>query len=51
VLVIYKVYNMEGIVIPYNRTGVALYRIALKGLTDSTRNAGDRLFQWFKEKA
>jgi hypothetical protein len=50
VLVIYRVYNMEGVQIPYNRTGEAIYKITLKGLTDTTRDAGDRLFQWFREK-
>lgn len=51
VLCIYRAYNVEGIVIPYNRTGVALYKITLKGLVDQNRMAGDRLFQWFREKA
>jgi hypothetical protein len=51
VLVLYRVYNMEGVSIPYNRTGVALYKITLKGLVDTSRMAGDRLFQWFREKA
>jgi hypothetical protein len=50
VLVLYRVYNMEGVAIPYNRTGVALYKVTLKGLVDTTRDAGDRLFQWFREK-
>lgn len=50
VLVLYRVYNMEGVSIPYNRTGVALYKITLKGLVDTSRQAGDRLFQWFREK-
>jgi hypothetical protein len=50
VLVLYRVYNMEGVSIPYNRTGVALYKITLKGLVDTSRMAGDRLFQWFREK-
>lgn len=51
VLVIYRVYNMEGIQIPYNRTGEAVYKITMKGLTDTTRVAGDRLFQWFRENS
>ena len=50
VLVLYRVYNMEGVSIPYNRTGEAVYKITLKGLIDTTRDAGDRLFQWFREK-
>jgi len=50
VLVLYRVYNVEGVSIPYNRTGVALYKVTLKGLVDTARDAGDRLFQWFREK-
>jgi hypothetical protein len=50
VLVLYRVYNMEGVSVPYNRTGEAVYKITLKGLTDTSRMAGDRLFQWFREK-
>lgn len=50
VIVLYRVYNMEGIVMPYARTTPAVYKISLKGLVDTTRNAGDRSFQWFKEK-
>lgn len=49
-IVLYRVYNVEGIVMPYARTTPAVYTITMKGLTDTTRNAGDRLFQWFKEK-
>jgi hypothetical protein len=50
VLTLYRVYNMEGVSIPYNRTGEAVYKITLKGLTDTSRSAGDRLFQWYREK-
>jgi len=51
VLCLYRVYNVEGVAIPYNRTGEAIYKITLKGLVDAKRTAGDRLFQWFREKA
>lgn len=47
---LYKVYNVEGIIMPYARTTPATYRIILKALTDTTRNAGDRLFQFYREK-
>src|SRR4030095_12200100 len=50
VLCIYRVYNVEGISMPYNRTAAAVYKVTLKGLTDTSRSAGDRLFQWFREK-
>jgi len=51
VLVLYSVYNVDGVVISYGRTTPAIYKVTLKALTDTTRNAGDRLFQWFREKA
>lgn len=50
ILVLYRVYNVEGIVMSYARTTPAVYAVTLKGLVDTTRNAGDRSFQWFKEK-
>lgn len=49
-LCIYKVYNVEGIVMPYQRTAEAVYKVTLKALTDTSRNAGDRIFQWYREK-
>lgn len=51
VLTIYRVYNVEGVVIGYQRTTEAVYKITLKALVDTSRNLGDRLFQWYKEKA
>jgi hypothetical protein len=50
VLTLYRVYNVEGIVVAYNRVGVATYKVTLKGLVDNNRVAGDRLFQWFRER-
>jgi|ERR1041384_819390 hypothetical protein len=49
VLCIYNVYNIEGIVMPYARTAEAIYKVTLKGLVDNARDAGDRLFQWYRE--
>jgi hypothetical protein len=50
VLVLYRVYNVEGIVIGYNRTGEAVYKVTLKALVDTSRSVGDRIFQWYREK-
>lgn len=50
VLAIYRAYNVEGMVVAYNRTGVAVYKITLKALVDPDRAEGDRLFQWYREK-
>lgn len=47
--VMYKVYNVEGIQIAYGKTKPAIYKVTLKGLADSTRQAGDRLFQFYRE--
>jgi len=50
VLTLYKVYNVEGIAIGYQRTTEAMYKITLKALVDTTRNLGDRIFQFYREK-
>jgi hypothetical protein len=50
VLVLYKVFNAEGIKIAYGRTSEAVYAVSLTALVDTTRNVGDRIFQWFREK-
>lgn len=50
VITLYNVYNVDGFQVSYGRTTPAIYKVTLKGLVDNTRNEGDRLFQWFKEK-
>ena len=50
VLTIYRAYNLDGMVVAYNRTGVAMYKVTLKALVDPNRAEGDRLFQWYREK-
>jgi hypothetical protein len=49
VVTIYKAYNVEGVVIPYGKTSVAMYKVTLKGLVDPNRAVGDRLCQWYRE--
>jgi hypothetical protein len=50
VMVLYRVYNIEGVVMPYQRTAESVYKVTLKALVDTSRNLGDRIFQWFREK-
>lgn len=49
-LTIYRVYNVEGLAIPYQRTTPANYKVTLKALVDTSRSLGDRVFQWVREK-
>jgi hypothetical protein len=50
VLVIYKAYSVEGIQLGYTRTKESTYKVTMMALIDTTRDVGDRLFQWFREK-
>ena len=50
VLVIYSAYNVEGITIGYNRTKEAIYKVTMKALVEGSRSAGDRLFQFYRER-
>lgn len=49
-LCLYRVYNVDGMAIGYQRTTEAMYKITLKALVDTSRSLGDRIFQWFREK-
>jgi hypothetical protein len=49
VLVIYKAYSMDGILLPYTRTKESTYKVTMTGLIDVTRVVGDRLFQWRRQ--
>jgi hypothetical protein len=49
VLTLYRVYNVEGIAIGYQRTTEAMYKVTLKALVDTSRDLGDRIFQWYRE--
>ena len=50
VLALYKAYSVEGFVVAYSRTTPSTYSVTMKGLSDDTRNDGDRLFQWVREQ-
>ena len=48
-LCIYKAYSVDGIQLKYSRVNKTTYQITLKGLAVETRNAGDQLFQFYRE--
>jgi hypothetical protein len=50
VLCLYKCYSIDGIQLRYGRTSKSIYQITMKAINDTTRNNGDMLFQFFREK-
>lgn len=50
VLMIYKAFSVEALQLTYSRATPSRYAITLRGIADSSRNDGDRLFQWSREK-
>jgi hypothetical protein len=51
VLTLYKVYSVEGIQLAYTRTKESTYKVTMNALIDTTRDVGDRLFQWYRQSA
>lgn len=50
ILFLYKTISMQGIQLTYSRTKPSTYKVQLRCLPDSTRNSGDRIFQFSREK-
>jgi hypothetical protein len=50
-LLIYKGINTNGITIRYARTAKSLMEFIIKPIVDTTRAAGDQMFQWRREAA
>lgn len=50
VLVLYRCVSMEGIQLTYSRTKPSTYKVQVRGMPDSSRNVGDRIFQFSREK-
>lgn len=48
--VIYKAYSPKGFNFAMSKTKPSVYPVELRGYLDSSRNAGDQMFQFFKEK-
>lgn len=48
--VIYKSYSAKGFSYAFSKTKKSTYQVEMRGILDSTRNAGDQLAQWFREK-
>lgn len=50
VFVGYRMQLSSPIPLTYSRTTVSQVAVTLRGTHDSTRNVGDQLFQWYREK-
>jgi hypothetical protein len=48
--VIYKAYSPKGFNFAASKTKKSVYPVELRGILDTTRNAGDQLYQFFREK-
>lgn len=48
--VIYKAYSPNGFKFNFSKTKKSNYAVELRGILDTTRNAGDMMFQFFREK-
>jgi hypothetical protein len=48
--VIYKAFTLKGFSLTFNKAKESVIPFELEGMTDSARNAGDELFQFFIEK-
>lgn len=50
VLFMYRTVSMEGVQLIWSRTKPSTYKVILRGLPDSSRTAGDQIFQFSREK-
>lgn len=50
VFVGYRMQMNAAFPITYSRTDVSMVAVTLRGTHDSSRNVGDQLFQWYREK-
>jgi len=50
VLTVYKAVSVEGIPITFSRTKPSQYKVTLRCLPDDTRDEGDKIFQFYREK-
>jgi hypothetical protein len=50
VIVLYKAQSMDPVPIMYGRTAESTIGVRLRGVHDTSRNQGDQLFQWYREK-
>lgn len=49
-LCVYKAYSVDGIKLPFEKGKPTTYQVTLKALADTTRTAGDQVFQFKNEK-
>jgi hypothetical protein len=50
IMVMYKAYTKLGVKGAFRKKGETMYDVEMHCLADTTRNAGDRMLQWFREK-
>lgn len=50
IVVLYKVELVSPITLTYSRTDVSMIPVTCRGVHDTTRNVGDQLMQWIREK-
>ena len=50
ILVFYKAYSSPGFKIPFGRRNRSIYSMEFKALSDTSRNSGDQMFQYYREK-
>lgn len=50
VFVGYRMQMAAPVTLTYSRTDVSMVAVTLRGTHDTSRNVGDQLFQWFREK-
>jgi hypothetical protein len=46
---IYKAYSPKGFSFAFSKTKKSTYQVELHGILDTTRNAGDQLYQFYRE--
>lgn len=47
--VIYKAYSIKGYAAPFSKKNTSMMNVEIRGLVDTSRNAGDQMFQFFRE--
>lgn len=48
--VLYKSYSLKGFEAPFRKKGESMVSVEIHGLIDTSRTAGDQMFQFFREK-
>lgn len=49
-LCLYKAYSLDGVKMPFEKGKATTYQVSMKALADTTRTAGDQVYQFVNEK-